>query len=82
MTERERSSMIDDSIDSVANVRVAEQIADAPLPTGRTLWTRRNFVVQSWRFVRINLKMMRIIFGGHFGGRLGGHRPVEPARVR
>lgn len=54
-----------DSIDSDANVRTAERIADAPLPTGATLRKRQNLVFQFWRFARINLKMMRIIFGGH-----------------
>lgn len=57
--------MNNDSIDSAANAATAEKIADAPLPTGRTLRMRQNLLVQSWRFVRINLRMMRIIFSGH-----------------
>ncbi len=57
--------MDDDSIDTEANVRTAERIADAPLPTRATLRMRQNLLVQFWRFVRINLKMMRIIFSGH-----------------
>ncbi|EPQ47670.1 hypothetical protein MPS_1442 [Mycobacterium pseudoshottsii JCM 15466] len=47
------------------DVRTAERIADAPLPTGAKLRMRQNLPVQMWRFVRINLKMMRIIFSGH-----------------
>jgi hypothetical protein len=55
----------DDSIDSGANVRTAERIADAPLPTRATLRKRQNLLIQFWRFARINLKMMRIIVNGH-----------------
>jgi hypothetical protein len=50
---------------SDANVRTAEGIADAPLPTRAKLRMRQNLLVQTWRFARINLKMMRIIFSGH-----------------
>lgn len=57
--------MGDEGIDSEANVRTAERIADAPLPTRTTLRMRQNLAVQFWRFVCINLKMMRIIFSGH-----------------
>ncbi len=57
--------MDDDGIDSGANVRTAERIADAPLPTRATLRKRQNLLIQFWRFARINLKMMRIIFNGH-----------------
>ncbi len=57
--------MDDDRIDTEANVRTAERIADAPLPTSATLRMRQNLLVQFWRFARINLKMMRIIFSGH-----------------
>ncbi len=57
--------MDDDSMYSEANVRTAESIADAPLPTSATLRMRQNLFVQFWRFVSINLKMMRIIFSGH-----------------
>jgi hypothetical protein len=56
------ASMDDDSIHSDVNVRTAERIADAPLPTRATLRMRQNLLVQLWRFVRINLKMMRIIY--------------------
>ena len=57
--------MDDDSIDSEVNVRTAESIADAPLPTRWRLRMRQNLLIQSWRFARINLRMMRIIFSGH-----------------
>lgn len=50
---------------SEVDQRTAERIADAPLPTAATLRMRHNPVIQFWRFVRINLKMMRIITGGH-----------------
>lgn len=59
------TSMDSESIDSEVNVRTAERIADAPLPTRSTLRMRRNLLVQFWRFTSINLKMMRIIFSGH-----------------
>jgi hypothetical protein len=55
--------MDDDSIDTEANVRTAERIGDAPLPTGATLRMRQNLLFQFWRFVGINLKMLRIIYG-------------------
>lgn len=57
--------MEDNDIHSAVNVQIAERIAGAPLPTRATLRMRQNLLIQSWRFVRINLKMMRIIFGGH-----------------
>ncbi len=53
------------SLGSDANVRTAERISDAPLPTRATLRKRQNLLFQFWRFARINLKMMRIIFHGH-----------------
>lgn len=59
------TSMDSESTDSEVNVRTAERIADAPLPTRSTLRIRRNLLVQFWRFTSINLKMMRIIFSGH-----------------
>ncbi|MCV7089522.1 hypothetical protein [Mycobacterium interjectum] len=57
--------MGDDNIYSEVDARTAERIADAPLPTRATLRMRQNLLVQFWRFVRINLKMMRIINSGH-----------------
>ena len=50
---------------SEVDLRTAERIADAPLPTASTLRMRQNPVVQLWRFARINLKMMRIITRAH-----------------
>jgi len=55
--------MNDDNIYSEVDVRTAERIADAPLPTRTTLRMRQNPLVQLWRFARINLKMIRIIYG-------------------
>ena len=55
--------MDDENIYSEVNVQTAERIADAPLPTGARLRMRQNLLVQFWRFVRINLKMLRIIYG-------------------
>lgn len=57
--------MDDDNIYSEVDARTAERIADAPLPTRATLRMRQNLLVQFWRFVRINLKMMQIINSGH-----------------
>lgn len=57
--------MSDDNIYSEVDARTAERIADAPLPTRATLRMRQNPLVQFWRFVRINLKMMRIVYSGH-----------------
>ncbi|WP_343602940.1 hypothetical protein [Mycobacterium sp.] len=57
--------MDDEGIYSEADIRTAASIADAPLPTRTTLRMRQNLVVQFWRFARINLKMLRIIFSGH-----------------
>lgn len=36
-----------------------------PLPTKSTLFWRKNIVWQLFRFVVLNLKIMRIIVGGH-----------------
>lgn len=36
-------------------------IASAPLPTSRTLRTRTNLLFQLFRFVAINLKMLKIL---------------------
>jgi hypothetical protein len=55
--------MDDENIYSEVNLQTAERIVDAPLPTGATLRMRQNLLVQFWRFVRINLKMLRIIHG-------------------
>ncbi len=36
-----------------------------PIPTKFTLWVRRNLLIQLFRFFVINIKVMRIIIGGH-----------------
>ena len=36
-----------------------------PLPTKSTIFWRRNLIWQAWRFIVLNLKIMRIIVGGH-----------------
>jgi hypothetical protein len=59
--------MAEDNAGSATDARTAERIADAPLPTPAKLRMRQNLVFQCWRFVRINLKMLRIIYSGHDG---------------
>lgn len=44
---------------------VEERIANAPLPTARTLRQRNSIPVQLVRFASINLRMMRMIRRGH-----------------
>lgn len=36
-----------------------------PLPTKATRFWRGNLLWQVWRFIALNLKIMRIIIGGH-----------------
>ena len=36
-----------------------------PVPTKMTLFWRRCFLYQIWRFFVLNLKIMRIVVGGH-----------------
>jgi hypothetical protein len=36
-----------------------------PLPTKTTLFFRKNLIYQFFRFIVLNLKIMRIIIGGH-----------------
>lgn len=62
---RVKGPTVDDNIYTTANAQTAERIADAPLPTDATLRTRQNLPVQAWRFARLNLKMLRIIYRGH-----------------
>lgn len=40
-------------------------IAAAPLPTPKTVRSRTSPPVQAWRFVAINLRMLKIIRKGH-----------------
>ncbi len=42
-----------------------ERIAAAPLPTPRTLRRRNALLPQLWRFVRINLRMLRMVHKAH-----------------
>jgi hypothetical protein len=42
-----------------------DAIAHAPLPTASTLRFRKNLLIQSWRFVAINIKMLNMIRKGH-----------------
>jgi len=44
---------------------IDERIAAAPLPTTKTLKQRSSLPVQTWRFARINLRMIRMIRKGH-----------------
>ncbi len=44
-------------------------IATAPLPTAKTLRARVSLPVQAWRFVAINLRMIKIIRKGHHGSK-------------
>ncbi|MGZ4511378.1 MAG: hypothetical protein ACXVX7_04165 [Mycobacterium sp.] len=55
--------MDDENIYSDVNALTAERIADAPLPTPARLRMRQNILVQFGRFIRINLKMLRTIYG-------------------
>jgi hypothetical protein len=42
-----------------------EAIANAPLPTEKTLRFRKNILIQLWRFTAINIKMVKMILKGH-----------------
>jgi hypothetical protein len=42
-----------------------DSIAHAPLPTEKTLRFRKNLLIQIWRFVAINIKMLNMIRKGH-----------------
>jgi hypothetical protein len=44
---------------------VTDSIAAAPLPTDATLKRRANLPYQLFRFLAINVKMMRVIARGH-----------------
>lgn len=60
---RMKGAPVEDNIYSEVDIQTAERIADAPLPTSARLRMRQNLFVQFWRFIRINLKMMRIVNG-------------------
>lgn len=40
-------------------------LSKAPLPTTRTLRTRRNVWLQLWRFIAFDLRIMRMVVKGH-----------------
>ncbi len=40
-------------------------ISRAPLPTGKTLRARKNLIIQTWRFIAINIRMVKMIFKGN-----------------
>lgn len=40
-------------------------LSGAPLPTEQTLKMRKNLIMQLWRFVVLNLKMVAMIFKGN-----------------
>ena len=42
-----------------------EMIRHAPLPTARTLRARGNLALQMWRFLVLNVKMVKMIRKGH-----------------
>lgn len=44
---------------------IDERIAAAPLPTRQTLRRRASLPLQAWRFVLINLKIIRMVLKGH-----------------
>lgn len=41
------------------------QISYSPVPTKATRFWRKNIIWQAFRFVVLNLKIMRIVVGGH-----------------
>jgi hypothetical protein len=42
-----------------------EAISGAPLPTEKTLKARKNLLIQFWRFIAINFRMVKMIFKGN-----------------
>ena len=42
-----------------------ESIKLAPLPTEKTLRSRKHLLFQFWRFAAINIKMIKMIRKGH-----------------
>lgn len=36
-----------------------------PIPTKLTMFFRRNIIYQAWRWLVLNIKIMRIVVGGH-----------------
>lgn len=52
-------------MDQKINRREYSDEAFAPVPTGSTLFWRKNFIWQAYRFVVLNLKILKIVVGGH-----------------
>ena len=50
---------------SLNKVRAYYDEAYPPVPTRATRFWRRNIIWQLYRFFVLNIKMMRIIVGGH-----------------
>jgi hypothetical protein len=50
---------------SAADFATSERIAASPLPTPQTLRRRRSVPMQLVRFVRINLRMLKVIYAKH-----------------
>ncbi|HNS18519.1 MAG TPA: hypothetical protein PKH94_08265 [Bacteroidales bacterium] len=46
-------------------VRAYHDESYPPVPTRSTRFWRKNLLWQAWRFIVLNLKIMRIIVGGH-----------------
>lgn len=42
-----------------------ESISHAPMPTEKTLRSRKSLVFQLWRFAAINIRMLKMIRKGH-----------------
>jgi hypothetical protein len=43
----------------------ARDIAKAPKPTAETVANRKNLLFQGWRFVALNIRMLKMILKGH-----------------
>ena len=50
---------------SPTKIRAYVDEAYPPFPTRMTLFWRSNLIWQAWRFIILNLKMMRIVVLGH-----------------
>lgn len=42
-----------------------QSIGQAPLPTEKTVRARTNLFIQFWRFLAINMRMMKMVRKGH-----------------
>lgn len=48
-----------------SNRRSYTQESYAPMPTKATIFWRRNIFWQAWRFMVLNIKILKIVVGGH-----------------